>query len=248
MLPGVPLRDKDPDVQVNTTISTTVMGFLLDILVWASFGAPVATARPGFGPELQGSATEELPRAVSCATIPSPFPNWSQLPQQTTLPDPFLPLGFTTIDNAGSQSGSAFAQDVMTGKGKNRIQTPEEWYQCRQPEIINMLQEYQYGYYPDHSQEIVTATRSGTTVSISVTASGKTGKFSATVKLPTGASKPAPVPVVINIGGMQDQPYLQAGIAVVGFDYTSVAADSNSKTGAFWSIYNGRDIGEHAPA
>ena len=202
---------------------TTVMGVLLDILVCATMGA------------LRGSATEELPRAVSCATIPSPFPKWSQLPQQTTLPDPFLPLAFTTTDNAGSQPVTEFAQDVMTGKGKNRIQTPEEWYQCRQPEIVNMLQEYQYGYYPDHSQETVTATRSGNTVSISVTASGKTGKFSATVKLPTGASKSAPAPVVINIGGMQDQPYLQAGIAVVGFDYTSVAADSNSKTGAFWS-------------
>lgn len=32
---------------------------------------------------------------------------------------------------------------LMTGKGKNRIQTPEEWYRCRQPEIIQMLQEYQ---------------------------------------------------------------------------------------------------------
>lgn len=229
-------------VQASTAIPTVVMGFLLEFMVWVA----LATARPGSKPGPRGSATEELPRDVSCATIPSPFPKWSQLPQQTTLPDPFLPLGFTTTDNAGSQSASAFAQDVMTGKGKNRIQTPEEWYQCRQPEILNMLQEYQYGYYPDHSQETVTATRSGNTVSISVTASGKTGKFSATVKLPTGASKSAPAPVVINIGGMQDQPYLQAGIAVVGFDYTSVAADSNSKTGAFWSIYNGRDIGEHA--
>lgn len=219
------------------------MRFLLDILVYAALGVQVVAGRPGH--ELRGSATEELPQAVSC-TIPSPYPKWSQLPQQTTLPDPFLPLAFTTTDNAGSQSASGFAQDVMTGKGKNRIQTHEEWYQCRQPEIVNMLQEYQYGYYPDHSQETVTAARSGNTVSISVTASGKTGKFSATVKLPTGASKSAPVPVVINTGGMQDQPYLQAGIAVVGFDYTNVAADSNSKTGAFWSLYNGRDIGELA--
>lgn len=235
-------------IQVNITIITFVMGLFLDAFIWATLGAHVAAGRPGSGNGPRGSATEELPRAVSCATIPSPFPQWSQFPQQTTLPDPFLPLGFTTTDNAGSQSAAAFAQDVMTGKGKNRVQTPEEWYQCRQPEIVNMLQEYQYGYYPDHSQETVTATRSGNTVSISVTASGKTGKFSATVKLPTGASQSAPAPVVINIGGMQDQPYLQAGIAVVGFDYTSVAADSNSKTGAFWSIYNGRDIGEHSLA
>lgn len=72
-----------------------------------------------------------------------------------------------------------------------------------------------------------------------MSAGGKTGKFSATLSLPS--VKPAPV--VINIGGMSNQPYLQAGIAVVGFDYTRVAPDSNGKTGAFWDLYNGRDIG-----
>lgn len=107
-----------------------------------------------------------------------------------------------------------------------------------------MLQEYQYGYYPDHAQETVRATRSGNTaVSIEVEAGGKTGRFSAQLSLPAGASAAEPVPVVINIGGMQSQPYLQAGIAVVGFDYTAVAPDSNAKTGAFWALYNGRDIG-----
>ncbi|KAL1867353.1 hypothetical protein VTK73DRAFT_4200 [Phialemonium thermophilum] len=131
----------------------------------------------------------------------------------------------------------------MTGKGKNRIQTPEEWYQCRQPEILQMLQEYQYGYYPDHSQEKVEATRSGNTVNIAVTAGGKTGKFRATISLPSGASATKPAPVVINIGGMQNQPYLSAGIAIAQFDYTSVAADSNAKTGAFWDVYKGKDIG-----
>lgn len=151
------------------------------------------------------------------------------------MPDPFLPLAYTTTANP---------QDVMTGRGLNRVQTPEEWYQCRQPEILKMLQEYQYGYYPDHSLETVAATRSGNTISISVTAGGKTGKFQATLQLPAGASATNPAPVVINIGGMQAQPYLQAGIAIAGFDYTSVAADSNSKTGAFWSVYSGRDIGK----
>lgn len=175
---------------------------------------------------------------VTCAPIPSPFPTWQQLPTQSTLPDPFLPLKYTTTDNA------ATAQAIMTGKGSNRIQTKEEWYQCRQPEIMQFLQEYQYGYYPDHSQEKVEATRSGTTVSISVTAGGKTGKFKATITLPSGASASKPAPVVINIGGMQNQPYLSAGIAIAQFDYTSVAADSNSKTGAFWDVYKGRDIGE----
>jgi hypothetical protein len=132
----------------------------------------------------------------------------------------------------------------MNGQGSHRIQTKEEWYACRQPEILTLLQKYQYGYYPDHSLEKVEATRSGTTVSISVTAGGKTGKFKATISLPTGASATKPAPVVINIGGMQNQPYLSAGIAIAQFDYTSVAADSNSKTGAFWDIYKGKDIGK----
>lgn len=158
------------------------------------------------------------------------------------MPDPFLPLRYTTTDNAGGSS--TFARDVMTGKGKNRVQTPEEWYQCRQPEIVQMLQEYQFGYYPDHSQEKVEATRSGNTLNIAVTAGGKTGRFRATITLPSGASASKPAPVVINIGGMQNQPYLNAGIAIAQFDYTSVAPDSNSKSGAFWSIYNGRDIGK----
>jgi len=176
---------------------------------------------------------------ISCAPIPSPFPTWQDLPQQSTLPDPFLPLRHTTKDNA---------RDVMTGKAPGRIQTREEWYQCRQPEIIQMLQEYQYGYYPDPNQEKVEATRSGNTLNIAVTAGGKKGSFRATITLPSGASASKPAPVVINIGGMQNQPYLSAGIAIAQFDYTSVAPDSNAKTGAFWSIYNGRDIGESSPA
>jgi hypothetical protein len=173
---------------------------------------------------------------IECAAIPSPFPTWQDLPLQSTLPDPFLPLRYTTKDNA---------RDVMTGKAPGRIRTPEEWYQCRQPEIVHMLQEYQYGYYPDPSVETVEATRSGNTLNIAVTAGGKTGRFRATITLPSGASASKPAPVVINIGGMQNQQYLSAGIAIAQFDYTSVSPDSNSKTGAFWSIYNGRDIGAY---
>ncbi|KAK3693433.1 hypothetical protein B0T22DRAFT_525778 [Podospora appendiculata] len=194
-----------------------------------------AIARSASSTPLSSSQT------IQCAAVPSPYPSYSQLPVQSSLPDPFLPLKYTTLDNAAGSS--TFAQDIMAGKGQHRVQSPEEWYKCRQPEIMQLLQEYQYGYYPDHSLEKVEATRSGNTVNVAVTAGGKTGKFKATLSLPTGASASKPAPVVINIGGMQNAPYLSAGIAVVGFDYTSVAADSNSKTGAFWDVYKGRDIG-----
>ncbi|TVY83672.1 4-O-methyl-glucuronoyl methylesterase [Lachnellula suecica] len=138
----------------------------------------------------------------------------------TTLPDPF-----TYLD------------------GKTRVASNAEWYQCRQPEILQFLQQYQYGFYPDHSAETVTATRTSNTVTIKVAAGGKTASFTASIILPTGASKAAPVPVVIAIGGIDNNAYLKIGIAVVTFDYTAVSPDSNGKTGAFWALYNGRDIG-----
>lgn len=104
---------------------------LLSILHLAS-----AVAVPSHGNNLDS-------RQAACAPVPAAgkYPTWSQLPLQTTLPDPFLPLAYTTTDNAGGSA--SFAQDVMSGKGKNRIQTPEEWYRCRQPELLQMLQEYQ---------------------------------------------------------------------------------------------------------
>ncbi|KAH8594423.1 hypothetical protein B0O99DRAFT_513772 [Bisporella sp. PMI_857] len=160
---------------------------------------------------------------VSCPLTPSPFPAAAAYSKITTLPDPLIYLD-----------------------GKTRVTSPAEWYACRQPEILKFLQYYQYGTYPDHSLETVTATRSGNNVAITVAAGGKTAKFNAVVNLPTagGTATPStPAPVVIAIGGIDNNAYLRQGVAVVTFDYSSVAADSNSKTGAFWSLYNGRDIG-----
>ncbi|KAK4646876.1 uncharacterized protein QC761_100780 [Podospora bellae-mahoneyi] len=206
------------------------------------FTAATAAVLSAAAPASSENDQEISPSQVQCAPLPSPFPTWQQLPLQSSLPDPFLPLKYTTTDNAAGSS--TFARDVMTGNAPNRIKSRAEWYQCRQPEILQLLQEYQFGYYPDPTQEKVEATRSGTTLQITVTGpQNKRGSFKATIQLPSGASSSHPAPVVINIGGMQNQPYLQAGIAVAQFDYTTVAPDSNSKTGAFWSIYNGRDIG-----
>jgi hypothetical protein len=95
----------------------------------------------------------------------------------------------------------------------------------------------------DHSAETVTATRTINTVTINVAAGGKTASFKATINLPTPATSAAPVPVIIAIGGIDNNAYLKQGIAVVVFDYTTVSPDSNGKTGAFWALYNGKDIG-----
>jgi hypothetical protein len=163
---------------------------------------------------------ELLPRQanVTCPPTPNPMPKAAALPSIKTMPDPFLYLD-----------------------GKTRVKSKDEWYQCRQPEIMKLLQEYQYGYYPDHSLETVTATRSGTKLDITIAVGGKSSKISATLVLPTTGT--SPYPVIIAIGGIDNKAYTNAGIAVVTFDYGSVAADSNSKTGSFWTLYNGKDIG-----
>lgn len=162
-----------------------------------------------------------LPRAnVTCPKTPTPWPAASTYLSMSTLPDPF-----TYLD------------------GTSRVASKDEWYQCRQPEVLQFLQQYQYGFYPDHSAETVTATRTSNTVTINVAAGGKTGSFKASIILPTPASSASPVPVIIAIGCIDNNAYLKSGIAVVTFDYTTVSSDSKGKTGAFWSLYNGKDVG-----
>lgn len=154
---------------------------------------------------------------ITCPPTPNPMPKAAAFASIKTMPDPFLYLD-----------------------GKTRVKSKEEWYQCRQPEILKLLQEYQYGYYPDHSLETVTATRSGNKLDVTVAVGGKSATIAATLNLPSGSG---PHPVVMAIGGMDTRSYTSAGIAVVTFDYGRVAADSNSKSGSFWTLYNGKDIG-----
>ncbi|PFH48969.1 carbohydrate esterase family 15 protein [Amanita thiersii Skay4041] len=118
----------------------------------------------------------------------------------------------------------------------------DDW-QCRKEQIKTLVQEYFYGYYPDHSLETVRAVRSGNTVNITVTANGRTGTFSATLSFPSRASPTNRVPVVINPGLIDTTVFLGSGVALATFNVNTVAADSSSKTGAFWNLYNGRDIG-----
>ena len=162
---------------------------------------------------------ELLPRQsnVTCPHTPSPMPNVAALPAIKTKPDPFLYLD-----------------------SKTRVQSKAEWIQCCQPEVMRLLQEYQYGYYPDHSQETVSVTRNGTTLIVTIAAGGKNATIVATLTFPSGSG---PFPVIISIGGMDTETYLHAGIAIATFDYSKVAADSNTKSDSFWTLYNGKDIG-----
>ncbi|KDQ18272.1 carbohydrate esterase family 15 protein [Botryobasidium botryosum FD-172 SS1] len=183
--------------------------------VTATTTTPVTTSTPTTTVRPTTSTTQGG-SPTNCPALPATFPNGASLPVTATLPDPW------------------------TFYGGSKVTSKSQWA-CRKAELFKLLQEYMYGYYPDHSQETVTATRNGNTLSISVSAGGKTGTFSATITLPTTGQ--APYPVVITPGSVDNNAFLSQGVALVSFSVTAVAADSASKTGAFWSVYNGRNIG-----
>lgn len=165
-----------------------------------------------------------LVNAQACPALPSPLPAPTDLPIISAFPDPF-----TFFNNAS-------------------VQSPDDWA-CRKAELKTLVQEYMYGYYPDHSLENVTARRSGNSITITVSAGGKSSSFGATLSLPTSTRATAqnPAPVVISAGGVNNTVFLGSGIALASFNLPDVAADSVNPGGAFWNLYSGRDIGESFP-
>ncbi len=80
--------------------------------------------------------------ALADISLPTPdsLPDVEDLPTIEELPDPFTMLDGT------------------------RIETPEQWYKYRRPELKLLFQHYMYGYRPENIQITVTITQSGTKV------------------------------------------------------------------------------------
>ncbi|KAK0221991.1 hypothetical protein IW262DRAFT_1448147 [Armillaria fumosa] len=115
---------------------------------------------------------------------------------------------------------------------------------ARKKEIFILVQQYLYGYYPERSLETVRATRSGNNLTVNISVGGKLASFAATLTFPSGgASASHPVPVVINPVAIDNNAFLNSGIALATFETDSVAIDSTARTGAFWTLYGNRDIG-----
>ncbi|KAK0487296.1 hypothetical protein IW261DRAFT_1548356 [Armillaria novae-zelandiae] len=105
----------------------------------------------------------------------------------------------------------------LTGQ---RVNSRVDW-PARKKEIFTLVQQYLYGYYPERSLETVPC-----------------------VTFPRGgASSSHLVPVVINLGAINNNAFLNSGVALATFDTNNVAIDSTARTGAFWTLYGNRDIG-----
>ena len=147
------------------------------------------------------------------------LPDLQDTPALDNLPDPF-----TFLD------GSAV--------------TADNWSE-RAEEIKAMVQYYEYGFMPDEPDSVTaTYSPSSNRITITVKAGDKSASFNSYLFLPTGEKdfyEDGKIPLMVNLsfsGSSGNNTTINnAGYAVASFTYSSVAADSNSHTGAFYNLY-----------
>ncbi|KAJ7659871.1 carbohydrate esterase family 15 protein, partial [Mycena rosella] len=130
--------------------------------------------------------------------------------------------------------------DPFTFAGGSKVVTMGDWA-CRRAEISTLLQNDELGTMPADPQS-VTASFSGTTLSITVVVAsdgGKTMTFAPTITYPSGTASAAGWPAIIGMGGISIP--TPAGVAIINFDNEGMAnQDSNPASrgvGLFFNLY-----------
>ena len=152
-------------------------------------------------------------RSGKC-TIP-PMPSYASLPANPFLPDPFT---------------------FLNGK---RVKTKADWT-CRRAEIATLAQEFEYGYKPNTSSSVTTATLNGNALTVTVTDNGKTISFNASITYPTTGAAPYPAMIGIGRSSLNDSALSSMGVAVINFPNNEIAQQTNQSSrgvGKFYDLY-----------
>jgi endo-1,4-beta-xylanase len=146
------------------------------------------------------------------------FPAPADLPAIAELPDPFLHVDGT------------------------RMTSPSEW-ECRRQELKAYAQYYEYGSLPP-APASVSGQFDGSTLTVNVQDGGNQASFTAAVTLPAG-SGPFPAFIHISSGGpvASASMFTARGYAFIYLDTSSVALDSHTRGGAFYTLYPDADTG-----
>jgi hypothetical protein len=144
-----------------------------------------------------------------------PIPSFASLPTNSFLPDPFT---------------------FMNGA---QVTTKAEWA-CRRAEIATLAQEFEYGYKPNTPYSATTGSRSGNTLTVTVTDNGRTISFNASITYPSSGS--APYPAMIGVGGsnLNNSALSSMGVAVINFPNNEIAQQNNQSSrgvGKFYDLY-----------
>lgn len=144
-----------------------------------------------------------------------PMPPFSSLPT-----DPFLPDPFTFLDGTP-------------------VRTKAQWT-CRRGEIASLARQFEYGDKPETPPSATTATLNGNTLTVTVTANGRTLSFNASITYPSSGS--APFPAMIGVGGssLNNSALSSMGVAVINFPNSEIAqqnSQSSRGVGKFYDMF-----------
>jgi hypothetical protein len=176
---------------------------------------------------LQGTTTNPpttTPPTTTPPTTTSPTTTTSSPPGSTTCPAPGSPANYN----------NSKLPDPFTFASGTKVTTKDQWA-CRANEISQIFQKNELGVLPGKPQS-VTASLSGSTLTINVSDQGKSISFTASIKLPTSGT--APYPAIIAYGGASIP--IPAGVATVTFSNDDIAAqvDGSSRgKGKFFTLY-----------
>ena len=130
--------------------------------------------------------------------------------------------------------------DLMTFADGTPVKTAEDWARRRE-EIRGLYEYYMYGYLPDGSEETLTWEVRGSNLVISVERQGRRVQLTVPFLLPAGNAPEGgwPYYVEYSFWGVSDAVKYAASRGYAGFGYApyAVAADDESFTGAFYTLY-----------
>ena len=124
--------------------------------------------------------------------------------------------------------------DLFTMFNGNKVTTKDQWL-CRQAEMSTLLQRYELGTLPGPPATL-TASLSGSTLTINCGDSGKSMSFTATITYPSSGTAPYPAIIAFD-GGSLPAP---AGVAMINFNCDDMAAQVSTSSrgqGKFYDLY-----------
>jgi hypothetical protein len=128
----------------------------------------------------------------------------------------------------------AFLNDLFTTFNGVKVTTKDQ-FTCRQAEISDLLQRYEIGTLPG-APSTLTASLSGSTLTINTGQAGKTMSFTVSITYPSSGTAPYPA-IIAYDGGSLPTP---AGVAIINFNCDDMAAQVSTGSrgqGKFYDLY-----------
>lgn len=192
-------------------------------------GTVCTVLNPYYSQCLTGSAA---PTSVSTSASTPATPTTSTGPTSTV--GPITPSGCASLPATINLVSDRDLNDPFTFINGTRAVTKAD-FACRQQEINELFQRYELGTLPGPPDSL-TASLSGSTLTINVSNAGKSISFTVTIATPTTGT--APHPAIIAVGGMSIP--TPAGVAVITFNNDDMAAQNDQTSrgvGKFFTLF-----------